>query len=119
MFFIGIMGVDSKEEKIKSVSSECPNCSANYLTLIQNYNRFHFFFVPLFKWAHSYYLLCETCNSLYGISDEKGRNLSIRDDVELTYWDLSPIYVEKICKSCKRSLNGSFEYCPYCGNKQT
>jgi predicted RNA-binding Zn-ribbon protein involved in translation (DUF1610 family) len=118
MFFIGIMGLDSKEERLRRVSVECPNCSEPQMSLLHSYNRFHFFFLPLFKWEHNYHLHCETCSSLYQISQEKGRDASIGNHVQFTYWDLSTINQTRVCKSCKRTLEGEFEYCPYCGNKQ-
>lgn len=119
MFFIGVMGLDNKEDILREVEVQCPNCNVNHLFLLHSYNRFHFFFLPILKWEHNYYLLCKNCDSLYGINKEKGYEASIKNHVKFTYWDLSPIRVDKLCESCKKSLNGEFEYCPYCGHKQT
>ena len=52
MFFIGIFGIDKKNEEIKALhDTECRECSGHSCTLYREYYRFHFFFIPLITWG--------------------------------------------------------------------
>ncbi|MEN8079092.1 zinc ribbon domain-containing protein [Clostridioides difficile] len=126
MFFIGIFGIDSKEKEIKIINSLCcKNCNiSNSAKLVKIFTFFHFFFIPLFKWNESYYVICNGCNSIYSISKEKGKAIEKGEDIEITYWDLNEVnnnsenyYSINRCPKCNREIDRSFEYCPYCGEK--
>lgn len=126
MFFIGIFGIDAKEKEIKIIDSlSCKNCDiSNKSRLIKTFTFFHFFFIPLFKWNESYYVICDGCNSIYSISREKGKAIESGEDIDITYWDLNEVnnrtenyYSIKRCSKCHKELEISFEYCPYCGEK--
>lgn len=121
MFFVGIFGIETKEKKIKELSNFfCKSCNKEEQgQLIKNYNYFHFFFLPVFKWNERYFLLCNNCSTVYEISKEKGKRLESGED-NITYWDLKEIKFynkRRICKSCNKEIEDSFLYCPYCGNK--
>lgn len=126
MFFIGVFGIDRKEKEIKIIDNlNCKNCSiSNKSRLIKIFTFFHFFFIPLFKWNESYYVICDGCSSIYSISKEKGKAIEGGQDMEITYWDLNEVnnmaenyYSIKRCQKCNKELETSFEYCPYCGEK--
>lgn len=118
MFFIGILGIDNKSKEIKELKNvTCSHCeSLGTVKLIKNYSYFHIFFIPIFKWNESYYLLCNKCNSTYIIPSYKGKAIEKGENIELTYWDLNK--VNNTCKSCGKELDSNYEYCPYCGEKR-
>lgn len=128
MFFIGIFGVENKEKEIKVLDKiTCKKCqSTTSGRLIKSYNFFHIFFIPLFKWNESYYILCNNCRTVFLIPKEKGKAIEQGENIELTYWDMQEIHDEysdsnsythgnKICSSCGNEVNKDFKYCPYCG----
>ncbi len=126
MFFIGIFGIDNKEKEIKIINNLCcKNCNiSNEARLIKTFTFFHFFFIPLFKWNESYYVICNGCNSIFNISKEKGKSVENGEDIEITYWDLKEVnnnygsyYTVRRCPICSREVENTFEYCPYCGEK--
>ena len=122
MFFIGIFGVDNKVEEIKQIKDiNCNHCNKDSLTLLKTYNRFHFFFIPLFKWGVRYYLKCNSCDSVYEISREKGEKVE-KEGSDLSYWDMKnahEVYVnqELVCNQCNTLVDKKFKYCPNCGTK--
>ena len=120
MFFIGILGIDNKSKEIKELDNiSCNNCeNLSKMKLLKNYNYFHIFFIPIIKWNESYYLICENCNSIYSISNEKGNTIEKGLDIKLTYWDLNEIKDDNRCKHCGRRIDSSYTYCPYCGEKR-
>ena len=127
MFFIGVFGIEDKEKEIKILSNLCcKNCNfSNGARLIKRFSCFHFFFIPIFKWNESYYVICNSCNSIYSIPKEKGKAVENDENVEITYWDLQEMNINnyggyyniKRCPRCNREIEKSFEYCPYCGEK--
>lgn len=128
MFFIGIFGVSNKETEIKYLYNiYCKSCKENRSgNIVKTFNYFHLFFIPLFKWNEKYYFVCNDCKGIYEICKEKGKLIERGDDVKLTYWDLKEYdgcYENtgnsnfSICNNCGRSIDKSFVFCPYCGNK--
>ena len=77
MFFIGIFGIESKSKEIKILENlQCKKCNLKTKgKLIKTFDCFHFFFIPLFKWNESYYVVCNRCNSVYEIPKEKGKEI--------------------------------------------
>ena len=72
MFFIGIFGIDKKNEELRALyDTECGECSGKSCTLYKEYYRFHFFFIPLFTWGRKYRIVCESCGSVYSVQEEK------------------------------------------------
>ena len=126
MFFIGIFGIEHREKIIKEINNlTCKKCLQNVTgKLVKQYDYFHFFFIPLFKWTEEYYVICNGCKSSFSISKEKGKEIERGGDVEVTYWDLKEVnnnyesyYIVKRCSRCNREVEDNFEYCPYCGEK--
>lgn len=122
MFFVGVFGIESKERKIKDLSNIlCKACNREEAgQLIKTYNYFHFFFIPIFKWNESYYVLCSKCGTVYEISKEKGKIIERGEGENLTYWDLRETSKDnsiKVCKYCNHQVEDRFLYCPYCGNR--
>ena len=127
MFFVGIFGINNKQEEIEFVDDiQCRNCNNNKGgRLIKTFNLFHFFFIPIIKWNEKYYIICDNCKSTYEIPKEKGKAREKGENIEITYWDLRPVEMANYngghpinrCSSCGRTIKSDFEYCPYCGNK--
>lgn len=128
MFFIGIFGIENKDKEIKIIDNiNCKRCNKIIRgKLIKNYNFFHFFFIPLFKWNESYYIVCNECNSVYTISKEKGKSIENDDNIQISYWDLQEVnneynnngdYGINKCKNCGEEVESRFKYCPHCGSK--
>lgn len=128
MFFLGVFGIENKDKVIKILENiSCKKCNSTVTgRLIKNFNLFHFFFIPIFKWDERYYVICDRCNALYSIEKEKGKAIERGEDVKITYWDLQEIKQEynsdeyfqgNICKNCGREVDISFKYCPHCGAK--
>lgn len=115
MFFVGILGVDSKNKEVKKLHGvECISCEQlGAVKLIKSYSYFHIFFIPIFKWNEAYYLLCEKCNSIYSISTEKAKKIEKDEHIELIHCDLKKI--NNNCRHCGAELNSNYRYCPYCG----
>ena len=127
MFFIGVFGINNKEEEIKTIEDiQCKNCNDNQDgKLIKTYNVFHFFFIPIFKWKERYFLICKACKSIYEIPIDKGKDMERGGVSNITYWDLKPVDVSyrngyksrHKCSNCGKEVKTDFEYCPYCGTK--
>jgi len=128
MFFIGIFGIENKDKEIKKLDNiSCKRCNKTISgRLIKNYDFFHFFFIPLFKWNEKYYVVCNQCKSVYTIPRDKGKAIEHDDKIEVTYWDLQEIntqyydnnyYNENRCANCGGELSENFKYCPHCGMK--
>lgn len=126
MFFIGVFGIESKEKEIKILNNlNCKNCNLAVTgKLIKSFSFFHFFFIPIFKWNEKYYVMCDNCKIVYGISKEKGKAIERGENVSITYWDLQEVYNEyynnnyyesKKCSNCGSTVETNFKYCPYCG----
>lgn len=128
MFFIGVFGIENKNKDIKILDNICCKKCNTTVTgkLIKNFDFFHIFFIPVFKWNEKYYIICDTCNTLYSIDKEKGKAIERGENINITYWDLQEVYQEFnddknynqiICKNCGGKVDSGYKYCPYCGNK--
>ena len=128
MFFIGVFGIENKDKEIKTLDNiSCKNCNKTIVgKLIKNFDFFHFFFIPLFKWNEKYYLVCSECKSVYIIPRDKGKAIEKGENIEITYWDLQEINTDYIiiitsetntCSNCGKKVESNFQYCPHCGAK--
>lgn len=121
MFFIGIFGIENKDKEIIILDNiSCKKCNKTSRgILIKNFDFFHFFFIPLFKWNEKYYVICDQCKSVYKIPKDKGKDFENGEDVEINYWDLQEIntdyYKINVCANCGKKLEVNFKYCPHCG----
>lgn len=128
MFFIGIFGIENKDKEIEVLNNlNCKKCNRTVSgRLIKNFNFFHLFFIPLFKWNEKYYVICDECKATFSIPKEKGKAIENEEAVEITYWDLQEMgnasfydnySRELICTNCGRKVDFGFQFCPYCGTK--
>ena len=113
MFFIGILGLGSKEEQ-KQLSRVIENC--HNPMLIRRYQQFHVFFIPLYKWRFEYYISCGQ-HKVLELKEDKGERLWRGEDIEVTYWDYRVLKEEKRCTQCGHVLKPEYEFCPNCGMK--
>lgn len=113
MFFIGIFGIGNKEEE-KKLNYDIENCLNP--TIIKQYQMFHFFFIPIFKWNRKYFVKCDN-SKLLELNDVVGTEVwnGIRNNV--LYWDYKVVYEERKCSHCGALLNDEYDYCPKCGTK--
>lgn len=127
MFFIGVFGIENRDKEIKRIDSiSCSKCNFTRCRLIKNYDFFHFFFIPIFKWNEQYFVECESCKALYSIKKEKGKAIELGENLDITYWDLQEMnrefhngsyYQSNVCKRCGSKVDSSFKYCPHCGEE--
>lgn len=113
MFLIGIFGVSSKEEE-KKLNFEIEDCSNSII--IQQYQMFHFFFVPIFKWNRRYFIKCDN-SKLLELKEQKGYEVWNGSSRTVSCWDYKVIYEEKKCPDCGAVIKGEYVYCPKCGTK--
>lgn len=128
MFFIGVFGIENKDKEIKILNNiSCKKCNSTITgKLIKNFDFFHFFFIPIFKWNEKYYVVCDQCKSIYIIQKDKGKAIEHGENSEISYWDLQEMhttdynnnyYKENMCSKCGRKVDSNFKYCPHCGEK--
>ncbi len=122
MFFIGVFGIQAKEEKIETGGRiTCPSCDAETkIELVKSYSYFHVFFIPTFKWDIRYYVHTGCCGSVYeldpdiGMQFERGGNPEIRPE-DLRRIDRYLPY--KTCPDCGAQVDSHYNFCPNCGKK--
>lgn len=121
MFFVGIFGVENKQKEVRFLENlECGFCTElSKARLVKTYKCFHLFFIPIFRWKEQYYVICEECNSLYEIPLIKGKKLEKNEEENISHWDLKAVehFSEMICPHCKRAIENTFKFCPYCGKQ--
>jgi uncharacterized CHY-type Zn-finger protein len=100
-----IAGVQPKTKRISENPQPCPACGLTraYMTRIDHY--ISLFFIPLIRVKQGEeFLLCDSCRQ------QEGHFTSDRpteDEASAT----------AVCVACKRSFNGSYRYCPFCGQR--
>lgn len=125
MFFIGIFGIEEKHKEIRNIQNVvCKGCQRmTTYQLIEKYNFFHFFFIPIFKWNYRYYLKCRSCTVVFEIPKELGERLKLGENPVINDMDLNPVfrgenYKTRIrCSNCGSEMEMGFQYCPHCGYK--
>ncbi|WP_097026795.1 zinc ribbon domain-containing protein [Clostridium peptidivorans] len=125
MFFIGVFGIEEKHKEIRSVQNMvCKDCERmTTYELIEAYNFFHFFFVPIFKWNYRHYLKCRSCTAVFQIPKELGEALKMGENPPINNEDLNHVFKEDNsisvtrCNNCGREIECKFQYCPHCGHK--
>jgi len=98
---------------------------------------FSLFFIPIFKWDRHYYVETACCGSLYELSQEVGKRLRNKENIEIREedlifignnnytsnnysnngWSYSNNSYNKKCTHCGYVSREDFEYCPKCGHK--
>lgn len=77
MFFFGFFGVMSRQKELGQFKdTSCKSCgNVAVYNLIKIYNVFYLFFIPIFKWGNRYYAQCKTCNSIFQVEDNTGKEI--------------------------------------------
>ena len=123
MFFFGIMGIEDRKKSIKYIQNViCKGCEVmSTYELVKVYTIFHFFFIPLIKFNKKYYLVSRCCNSVFQLSAEIGERIEKGEDIHIDDSYLKEVYVNhnriNLCNNCGREVDGTFQFCPYCGGK--
>ena len=128
MFFIGIFGIEEKENELKTFPQVvCPLCGRfTQAVLLVHYTYFHIFFIPTFRWNKRYYVKLRCCGAIYEADAAYAEQLKTASDIDFTrlkrissgfsrFADFeSP---DTVCPNCGRSYDPSFAFCPHCGTK--
>lgn len=120
MFFIG--GVSFGEKILGTVHQfVCAVCgSYTMLEIRKQYQYFHFFFIPLFRWDVHYYAVARCCGTVYELSKEKGKLFEHGGQPPLSPEDLHIVQSgHRVfrCPACGREYESGFTFCPHCGTK--
>lgn len=122
MFFIGIFGIQDKQEIVREFTNLiCNNCGRyGRGRLIYEYTYFHLFFLPLFRWNKRYYLQMECCGVVYDMDTAYGKELENGADLDFTRMTKQPNEYDEncICPQCGARLQRDFRFCPYCGYRK-
>lgn len=112
---IFIMDIVPMMKVVLKQQNKCQTCEQmGELELIKAYQCFRLFFIPLFKWHVKYYLR-HSCGAQVEISEEVAMHImSGKVDLSTMYFS-HKVENTNTCKYCGQSLQGDFEYCPYCG----
>jgi len=103
MFFF-IAGIQPKTVDLEDRSRICPSCGLSTARLKRIDHYVSVFFLPLFRIKKGRtFLACQRCGSLSGESGE-------------VFYD-SAMTRGTHCPSCGRSLEKTFQFCPYCGKR--
>lgn len=121
MFFIGIFGVQSKSQPIRTEQSIiCPVCGAySRYDVIQSYTYFHIFFLPVWKWNYRYFIKTRCCQRLCELDQVVGTRIARGEAVEIKSGDLNceGSAQPRVCLNCSRQVDPKYNYCPNCGNR--
>ncbi|HBG09498.1 MAG: zinc ribbon domain-containing protein [Limnochordia bacterium] len=120
MFFIGIFGIQDKEEIIKTEQGvTCPVCGAyDRYEVIRAYTYFHIFFIPVWKWNRRYFIRTRCCQRVCGLDEELGQRIEEGQAVSISTEHLDCRQpAGRFCSSCGAQLHSAFNYCPYCGKR--
>jgi predicted RNA-binding Zn-ribbon protein involved in translation (DUF1610 family) len=117
MFFIGIFGIQSKDKVIKEFhNTVCPNCGRlSRAELIETYNYFHIFFIPVYRWNFKYYIKARCCNSVYVVDRDYLEELKDSDTIDFDR--VKDLYTPNVCSNCGGAINPGFSFCPHCGQQ--
>jgi len=114
------MDIAQLTKQIKSIMGTCMQCKQNrLLVLLKTYQCFRIFFIPIWHWNEKYYINDDVCGTMYEISEE---------DAILVKYDKKDIgaclkvavyQTLKTCSACGKTLEQEYEFCPYCGQKES
>jgi hypothetical protein len=119
MFFIGIFGIQNKDEKIGVINNtECISCgSLTKLDVYKRYSYFHIFFIPVYKWKFEYYAIPYCCKRACILKEEAGQNIEKGLKSAIIPEDCIQVISSSNnhCPYCNINLPQDFKYCPHCG----
>jgi hypothetical protein len=120
-FFIGIFGIESGDKIVwQKDNVACPCGKYGQAKLRMEYEYFHFFFIPLFKWNKRYSLIMGCCGTTYDVPQEEAELIRhqgiinfarLRKRSGFGNWEMSR------CPSCGYPADQGFQYCPKCGRR--
>ncbi|HKM43331.1 MAG TPA: zinc ribbon domain-containing protein [Limnochordia bacterium] len=123
MFFIGIFGVQSKTKTLKTeVGIACPICGAyDRYAIMKTFTYFHIFFLPLWKWNKRYHIQTRCCQRRCALNDVMGARIEAGEAVEIVREHVTKCEqsqgVRRLCSTCRKSLEPTHRFCPYCGTE--
>ncbi|NLP30569.1 MAG: zinc ribbon domain-containing protein [Clostridiales bacterium] len=122
MLFIGIFGIQDKENNIGTFNNiVCPSCGRlTNFDIHKSYRYFHIFFIPTFKWNVRYIVKTSCCGCLYELDPVVGMQFEKNPDTVIKEENLRQInyYLPfKHCLNCNADIPLEYNYCPYCGGK--
>ncbi|NMB02572.1 MAG: zinc ribbon domain-containing protein [Firmicutes bacterium] len=120
MFFIGIFGIQSKSEVIRTEQSViCPICGAyDRYDVIKTFNYFHVFFIPVWKWNYRYFLQTRCCQQTCSLEQQIGERIDRGEVVSLGKEHVHCSQGQgRICPNCRAGLDATYNYCPTCGER--
>ena len=100
-----IAGVQPKTRRVDENPQRCPSCglAQAYTTRVDHY--LSLFFMPLIRVKQGQpFLLCEGCQQPV-------------DDFRESAQEAPLSGTSTVCVACKKAFDGSFKYCPYCGQR--
>ncbi len=120
-FFIGIFGIEPGDKIVwQRDGVACPCGGYGQARLRMEYEFFHFFFIPLFKWNKRYTLTMGCCGTTYDVPGEEAEAIRRGGSINFARltkrngtggWDI------RRCPRCGYPADEEFEYCPKCGNR--
>src|SRR5690625_1352731 len=112
MFFIGVFGIQSKAKTIKTEQGViCPVCgSYDRYDVLQTFNYFNIFFIPIWRWNKRYFLKTRCCQQTCELQQEIGKRIEKGEEVEITqdHLDCGQLPYRRICPNCQAKLEGTF-----------
>jgi predicted RNA-binding Zn-ribbon protein involved in translation (DUF1610 family) len=100
-----IAGVQPKTRRVEENPTRCPSCGqmSVYRTRVDHY--LSLFFIPLIRVKRGEpFLLCEGCRRPV-------------DGLEAPTPQAPPSGAASVCVACGKTVDGSFKYCPHCGQR--
>lgn len=100
-----IAGVSPKIVTLDKTPRRCSACGLSQAYLKRADSYLSLFFIPIFRVKKGEpYIQCSRCE--HTVSDELKPFQTWQEKQQ-----------GRMCKTCGRSLNRDFKYCPYCGSK--
>jgi rRNA maturation protein Nop10 len=128
-----IFGVQNGEKTFRIKGSFiCPVCGRRTgVSVVMTYYYFSLFFIPLFSWGRSYYVVTECCNAAApldaqtGDSVRRGKTDTFTDIDDLDFSGYDGMFSSfgntapflRRCPHCGYKTYENFDYCPKCGSK--
>ena len=102
-----IAGLQPKTRTLSDVPQRCPRCGLHQAYIRQVDHYLSLFFIPLLPIKKGEpFLYCQRCEQPVAHGEQQPAAPA------------SPGHPPSLCRQCGRSLERSFKYCPYCGQRQ-
>lgn len=122
MFFIGIFGIQDKEQHVGTCNNiVCPSCGRlSRYEIYKSFRYFHIFFIPIFRWNLRYIAKTTCCSSFFEVDPAVGKEFEKNPNTEIRPENLHSVHRYspfKHCPNCNTNVPAPYNYCPYCGGK--